>query len=162
MSESKSWDPRDLGCLHFSICACHPCAGAMLIFSISFQFELMIPEGNPRSRDLGCCSFFVIFMFFAKPIGPPRMHSTPLHIHFHLRAAWRQSPTVRSRPFYLTSALPKSLLPDLGLTTSHPRTQTTPLTSPRERDIYIYIYIKPTPHRAPRRDLGFATFVCLV
>ena len=24
--------------LHFSICACHPCAGAMLIFSVSFQF----------------------------------------------------------------------------------------------------------------------------
>ena len=23
---------------HFSICACHPCAGAMLIFSVSFQF----------------------------------------------------------------------------------------------------------------------------
>ena len=22
-------------CLHFSICACHPCAGAMLIFSVS-------------------------------------------------------------------------------------------------------------------------------
>ena len=25
-------------CLHFSICACHPCAGAMLIFFLSFQF----------------------------------------------------------------------------------------------------------------------------
>ena len=25
-------------CLHFSICARHPCAGAMLIFSVSFQF----------------------------------------------------------------------------------------------------------------------------
>ena len=25
-------------CLHFSICACHPCAGAMLMFSVSFQF----------------------------------------------------------------------------------------------------------------------------
>ena len=25
-------------CLRFSICACHPCAGAMLIFSVSFQF----------------------------------------------------------------------------------------------------------------------------
>ena len=24
-------------CLHFSICACPPCAGAMLIFSVSFQ-----------------------------------------------------------------------------------------------------------------------------
>ena len=33
--------------LHFSICACHPCAGAMLIFSVSFQFQRMIPEGNP-------------------------------------------------------------------------------------------------------------------
>ena len=25
-------------CLHFSICACHPCAGAMLILSVPFQF----------------------------------------------------------------------------------------------------------------------------
>jgi len=24
--------------IHFSICACHSCAGAMLIFSVSFQF----------------------------------------------------------------------------------------------------------------------------
>ena len=35
--------------VHFSICACHPCAGAMLIFSVSFQFYRMIPEGNPSS-----------------------------------------------------------------------------------------------------------------
>ena len=27
-----------LSWLHFSICAYHPCAGAMLIFSVSFQF----------------------------------------------------------------------------------------------------------------------------
>ena len=33
--------------VHLSICACHPCAGAMLIFSVSFQFYRMIPEGNP-------------------------------------------------------------------------------------------------------------------
>jgi hypothetical protein len=31
MTWKKNW-------LHFSICACHPCAGAMLIFSVSFQF----------------------------------------------------------------------------------------------------------------------------
>ena len=29
---------------HFSICACHPCAGAMLIFSVSFQFYQMSPK----------------------------------------------------------------------------------------------------------------------
>ena len=34
-------------CVHFSICACHPCAGAMLIFSVSFQFYRMILERNP-------------------------------------------------------------------------------------------------------------------
>ena len=34
--------------IHFSICACHPCAGAMLIFSVSFQFYRMIP-GFPAS-----------------------------------------------------------------------------------------------------------------
>ena len=31
---------------HFSICACHPCAGAMLIFSVSFQFLLYRPFGD--------------------------------------------------------------------------------------------------------------------
>ena len=31
------------------VCVCHPCAGAMLIFSVSVQFERMIPEGNPCS-----------------------------------------------------------------------------------------------------------------
>nr|XP_004500750.2 auxin-induced protein 6B-like [Cicer arietinum] len=31
---------------HFSICACHPCAGAMLIFSVSFQFYRMSPKGH--------------------------------------------------------------------------------------------------------------------
>ena len=34
--------------LHFSICACHPCAGAMLIFLVSFQFCRMISEGYPE------------------------------------------------------------------------------------------------------------------
>jgi hypothetical protein len=33
----------------FSIYACHPCAGAMLIFSVSFQFYQM-PEGNNDDR----------------------------------------------------------------------------------------------------------------
>ena len=42
-------------CLHFSICACHPCAGAMLIFPVPFQFQRMIPEGNPY------VSFFCFF-----------------------------------------------------------------------------------------------------
>ena len=35
----------------FSIFACHPCAGAMLIFSVSFQFLRMMPKHsgpNPR------------------------------------------------------------------------------------------------------------------
>ena len=29
---------NNTNCLHFSICACHPCAGPMLIFSESLQF----------------------------------------------------------------------------------------------------------------------------
>ena len=44
---------------HFSICACHPCAGAMLIFSVSFQFFRMIPEGNPI-WSVGLCRSFVM------------------------------------------------------------------------------------------------------
>ena len=39
-------------CLHFSICACHPRTGAMLIFSASFQSQRMIPEGNPKHTHI--------------------------------------------------------------------------------------------------------------
>ena len=39
-------------CLRFSICACHPCAGATLIFSESFRFQRMIPEGNPQRGEI--------------------------------------------------------------------------------------------------------------
>jgi hypothetical protein len=37
---------------HFSICACHPCAGAMLIFSVSFQFYRMSPKRQRRCNAL--------------------------------------------------------------------------------------------------------------
>jgi len=36
---------------HFSICACHPCAGAMLIFSVSFQFYRMSPKRQYGSHS---------------------------------------------------------------------------------------------------------------
>ena len=44
------------GCVHFSICARHPCAGAMLVFPIPFQFSRMIPEEGLglRGWGLGC------------------------------------------------------------------------------------------------------------
>ena len=37
---------RDVWKVYWIYCACHPCAGAMLIFSVPFQFYRMIPEGN--------------------------------------------------------------------------------------------------------------------
>ena len=37
---------------YFSIYACHPCAGAMLIFSVSFQFLRMTTEVVPVSLPL--------------------------------------------------------------------------------------------------------------
>ena len=40
-----AWGQPNL--IHLSICACHHCARAMLIFSVSFQIERMIPERNP-------------------------------------------------------------------------------------------------------------------
>ena len=42
-------------CLHFSMCACHPRAVAMLIFSASFQCQRMIPEGTPALCNCLCC-----------------------------------------------------------------------------------------------------------
>ena len=50
--------------LHVSMCACHPCAGAMLIFSASFQFSRMIPEGNPRVQRLLFVLLLALFMLF--------------------------------------------------------------------------------------------------
>ena len=38
---------------HFSIYACHPCAGAMLIFSVSFQFYRMSPKRQPCRQLCG-------------------------------------------------------------------------------------------------------------
>ena len=44
----------------FSICACHPCAGAMLIFSVSFQFyrmrRLLHRSGKILFPEAGCLS----------------------------------------------------------------------------------------------------------
>ena len=37
----------------FSIFACHPCAGAMLIFSVSFQFLRMTPKSSGSEPDAG-------------------------------------------------------------------------------------------------------------
>ena len=44
MAAHMPWMPDEM------ICACPPCAGAMLIFSASFQIQRMIPEGNPEYR----------------------------------------------------------------------------------------------------------------
>ena len=38
--------PSQLNLVHFTISACHPCAGTMLINTVSFQSYQMIPEGN--------------------------------------------------------------------------------------------------------------------
>ena len=47
-------------CLHFSICACHPCAGAMLILSASFKFNEWSPKGI-RLQPVFCCfGFFLL------------------------------------------------------------------------------------------------------
>jgi len=35
---------------HFLTCACHPCAGAMLIFSVSFQFLTDDPRKEPKTH----------------------------------------------------------------------------------------------------------------
>ena len=37
--------------LHFSICARHPCARPLLVFSASFQFLRMIPAGDPTASS---------------------------------------------------------------------------------------------------------------
>ena len=46
ISSKMNWTNNQKNLDHFSICACHPCAGAMLIFSVSFQFYRMSPKGQ--------------------------------------------------------------------------------------------------------------------
>ena len=45
---------QDIICLHFSICACRPCAGARLLFFASFRYKWVIPEGNPSPPAFAC------------------------------------------------------------------------------------------------------------
>ena len=49
----------------FSICACHPCAGAMLIFSVSFQFLRMTPISRSSNILLiiNSCIYTKKFMY---------------------------------------------------------------------------------------------------
>ena len=74
-----------VNCLHFSICACHPCAGAMLIFSVSFQFQRMIPEGNPTRTyiyiyiDLCICLYYII-LYHIITDDPRRESVDPKHL----------------------------------------------------------------------------------
>jgi len=51
---------------HFSICACHPCAGAMLIFSVSFQFYRMSPKRQYGSHS---SAYKLAFESFAGRFG---------------------------------------------------------------------------------------------
>ena len=52
---------------HFSICACHPCAGAMLIFSVSFQFYRM----SPKRQQLWwpTCYMKDVYLFHVTDVG---------------------------------------------------------------------------------------------
>ena len=56
-------------CDTFSICACHPCAGAMLIFSVSFQF-LRMTGFDPGSTALAAA--------MATEVDPPLALNTHL------------------------------------------------------------------------------------
>ncbi len=47
--------PRLLGELILPACTRHPCGGTTLIFFASFQFERMLPEGNPFPGELIFC-----------------------------------------------------------------------------------------------------------
>ena len=63
ISQAKSEKNLD----HFSICACHPCAGAMLIFSVSFQFYRM----SPKRQQLWwpACYMKDVYLFHVTDVG---------------------------------------------------------------------------------------------
>jgi len=69
----------------FSICASHPCAGAMLIFSVSFQFFLVRRLFRPLSTE-GVRSVFIQSIFeFSNPLEHgTRTSSMPVQIYWHI------------------------------------------------------------------------------
>ena len=75
-------------CLHFSICACHPCAGAMLIFSVSFQFLRMTPKGSKVKSIEKTIYNLVDKLFFTT--GKNRLKRTSKFIYdFFCFVIWR-------------------------------------------------------------------------
>ena len=44
------WPRSNIYWFQFSICAGHPCAGGMPIFSVAFRCSRMIPEGGPKCK----------------------------------------------------------------------------------------------------------------
>jgi hypothetical protein len=51
---------------HFSICACHPCAGAMLIFSVSFQFYRVFRRTKAQNKfAYKGCEFSILTLWVA-------------------------------------------------------------------------------------------------
>ncbi len=69
---------------HFSICACHPCAGAMLIFSVSFQFYQMSPKRQKIKcafrlyrPDNNFCKAYGLYTTTSSPSCPSLGGSSP-------------------------------------------------------------------------------------
>ena len=93
-------------CLHFSICACHHCAGAMVISSVSFQVCRMIPDGiRQHQRSHTSPSDHVLRL---RPPPPPggavgRGGAPPLRLILSLSV--RAAPSW-PRPTLLTGAPP--------------------------------------------------------
>ena len=79
--------------LLFSICACQPCAGAMLIFSVSFQFYRMIPKG----KSTGQWAKKVLTLL---PPAQHQWHGWPLTMDIPLLAFFRPQHLGASVPMY--------------------------------------------------------------
>ena len=80
-------------CLHFSMCACHLCAGAMLIFSASLQFQRVIPEGNPSGLR-----YVEVERSHGSAIrDPPLPEGNPDAFGPHVHCAGRRTPPLRDR-----------------------------------------------------------------
>ncbi len=112
-------------CDTFSICACHPCAGAMLIFSVSFQFLRMTgcDPGSDHTLHQHTTNIHThtaphthaATTLLAPPPRPaPKPHRTAPHRH----TLTQYAPHIPSRPVPSRPAIQTTV--SLTAPTSHP------------------------------------------
>ena len=70
-------------CVHFSTCACHPCARVMLVFSASFQFQRLSSKAEKKDTRLArssCCLMCITCVFLVSFAGCAVLYNGPFSV----------------------------------------------------------------------------------